>query len=205
MMKVIVVTGGIGSGKSQACAILEKKGNIVRYDADTRVKALYSEYPELLSGMEKALGCGLRNEKGDFVPSILAARIFTDKDALALVESMVFPVLIEDFKSFRIRNKDAEFVIFESATVLEKPQFEGFGDIVLLVDAPFEARLERACLRDRKGKDEILERMRNQKLMNELSDGGTDPRIDVVIVNDGSLEELEDKMDNLYNNILRTE
>ena len=205
MMKLIVVTGGIGSGKSQVCDILEKKGNVARYDADTRVKALYVEFPELLSDIEKALGCCLRNEDGDFVPSGLAAKIFSDREALGIVENIVFPALIDDFDDFCARNKDCGYVVFESATILEKPQFDGFGDIVLLVDAPFEVRLERACLRDGKSRDEILERMRNQKLMNKLSDGGSDPRIDVVIVNDGSFEELEDKIDNLHNNILRTE
>lgn len=203
-MKVIVVTGGIGSGKSQVCDILEKKG-IARYDADARVKSLYAEHPELLLNIENALGCCLRNEKGDFVPSGLAAKIFSDREALGIVENLVFPALLEDFDGFCERNKDLSYVVFESATILEKPQFDGFGDFVLLVDAPFDVRLERACLRDGKSRDEILNRMRNQKLMNELSDGGMDPRIDMVIVNDGSLDELEYKINNLHNNILRTE
>jgi dephospho-CoA kinase len=81
-------------------------------------------------------------------------------------------------------------VVFESATVLEKPQFEGFGDKIVLVDAPFETRLERACRRDGTDREKVLARMHNQKLMNELSAGGEDPRIDCRIVNDCSIDDL---------------
>ena len=81
-------------------------------------------------------------------------------------------------------------MVFESATVLEKPQFEGFGDKIVLVDAPFEVRLDRACRRDGADRVKVLARMKNQKLMNELSAGGEDPRIDYRIVNDCSMEEL---------------
>ena len=48
----------------------------------------------------------------------------------------------EDFDTYRKDNAEEEVIIFESATILEKPQFEGFGDVVVLVDAPLQTRLE---------------------------------------------------------------
>ena len=99
--------------------------------------------------------------------------------------------MIDDFEEHCRKNAGKEVVIFESATILEKPQFDGFGDITILVDAPFDIRLERACRRDKADKDAVLARMSNQKLMNALSDGMKDPRIDAVIVNDGSFDELK--------------
>ena len=83
-----------------------------------------------------------------------------------------------------------DVVVFESATVLEKSQFEGFADKVILVDAPFEVRLARACRRDGADRDRVLARMQNQKLMNDLSDGSEDSRIDCKIMNDSTFEEL---------------
>ena len=76
-MKTLVITGGIGSGKSEVCRILERYGVVARYDADARVKALYSAHPTLLDDIEKALECRLRNDDGCFVPSLLSARIFS--------------------------------------------------------------------------------------------------------------------------------
>lgn len=186
---VIVITGGIGSGKSEVCRILREMGFCAQYNADTRAKALYEEHPSLLADIESALGCSLRDEDGRFVPARLAARIFNEPDSLALVEAHLFPVMMDDFASFA-GNCGERVVVFESATVLEKPQFEGFGDKIILVDAPFEVRLERACRRDGADPEKVLARMHNQKLMNELSAGGEDPRIDCRIVNDCSLDEL---------------
>ena len=201
-MKVVVVTGGIGSGKSEVCRILSEMGLDLQYDADDRVKRLYSEHPSLLYDIESQIGCQLRDDAGMFVPSRLAERIFADADALKLVESLVFPALMDDFKEFCTMNSDHEFVIFESATILEKSQFDGFGDIVVLIDAPFDIRLKRACVRDNADRDKVLARMNNQKLMNSLSEGMTDPRIDAVIMNDGTVEDLEAKVKIMVETIL---
>ena len=189
-MMVIIVTGGIGSGKSQVCTILKQMGYRTQYDADSRAKALYEEHPSLLAEIEKSLGCSFRDENGKFQSARLAAVIFSDRKALEIVESHLFPVMIDDFMSYAGECGE-EIVVFESATVLEKKQFEGFGDKVILVDAPFESRLERACRRDGTDRDKVLARMQNQKLMNELSEGRDDPRISCRIMNDGTLEDLE--------------
>ena len=69
--------------------------------------------------------------------------------------------------------------------------------MTVLVDAPFELRLERACARDGVSSQAIMSRMMNQKLMNALSEGHADPRIDYVISNDGSFEELKKKVKDL--------
>ena len=53
MMKVLVVTGGIGSGKSAVCRILHEAGVTAQYNADERVKALYSAHPTLLNDIHR--------------------------------------------------------------------------------------------------------------------------------------------------------
>ncbi len=190
-MKTLVITGGIGSGKSEVCRILDRNGMTSQYNADERVKALYDVHPTLLGDIEDALDCNLRNEEGRFLPYLLSSRIFSDREALELVENLVFPALLEDFDVFSAGLSNEDIAVFESATILEKPWFDGFGDYIVLVDAPFEVRLDRACRRDGAERDAVLARMSNQKLMNYLSDGGKDPRIAAVIVNDCDLATLE--------------
>ena len=194
MMPVLVITGGIGSGKSEVCRILAAKGLTAQYNADSKVKELYTSSPGLLDTIEAALGCMFRDGEGKFVPSLLASRIFNDKEALVTVEALVFPRLTDDFRAFAARS-ESEIVIFESATILEKPQFSGFGDKVILVDAPLSLRLERACRRDGADAQAVKARMDNQKLMNALSRGAVHPRIDAVILNDGTVDMLEEKID----------
>ena len=202
-MKILVVTGGIGSGKSEVCRIMCRMGLDLQYNADSRVKMLYTAHPGLLEDIEPELGCSLRDHECNFVPSKLAARIFEDKDAMTLVEDLVFPALLEDFEFFCSSHHQREIVVFESATVLEKARFEGFGDYVILVDAPFDVRLARACARDNADQEAILARMKNQSLMNSFSAGHTDQRIDAVIMNDGSLEDLQIKTELTIRSLLK--
>ena len=193
-MTVLVITGGIGSGKSEVCRILAVKGLTAQYNADSKVKELYNTVPGLLDSIEDRLGCRLRDEDGKFVPQWLAQRIFIDRKVLETVEALVFPALMEDFSIFA-RESGSPVVIFESATILEKPQFDGFGDKVILVDAPVQLRLERACSRDGAQKEAIKARMAYQKLMNDLSEGAADARVDAVILNDGSIDILEQRVE----------
>ena len=200
-MKVLAVTGGIGSGKSEVCRILAENGLTLQYNADSRAKALYIECPGLLDEIEKSLDCTLRDGDGNFVPSRLAAVIFSDSAALEKVEALLFPEMIRDFHRCMAAAAEDQIVVFESATFLEKKQFDGFADIVLLVDAPFELRLERACRRDGASKEAIMARMKSQTLMNELSEGHEDPRISYKVLNDGTTQELEQNVLSVLNQI----
>ena len=200
-MKVLAVTGGIGSGKSEVCRILAENGLTLQYNADSRAKALYVESPGLLDEIEIALGGNFRDEVGNFVPSRLAAVIFSDSAALEKVEALLFPEMIRDFHKVMAEAAEDQIVVFESATFLEKKQFDGFADIVLLVDAPFDVRLERACRRDGASKEAILARMKSQRLMNELSEGLEDPRISCRVLNDGTRQELEQNVLSVLNQI----
>jgi dephospho-CoA kinase len=191
-MEILVVTGGIGSGKSEVCRILREVFSCGVYNADDRVKRLYDVHPTLLSDIERLVGESLRDTDGRFVPARLSARIFTDRSLLKQVEGMVFPALMEDFEVWsKTYSKDA-FVVFESATILEKNELKGFGDKIILVDAHLQTRLERACRRDSASMESISSRMQNQKLMNSISAGETKPEVDAVIYNDGTLNDLKD-------------
>lgn len=204
MMKVIVVTGGIGSGKSEVCRIIQDTFSCGLYQADDRVKGLYDSSPVLLDRIEESLGLSLRDEDRRLIRQSLADCIFHDRKALETVESLVFPALMEDFREWCVPYHDDAFVLFESATIMEKPQFKSFGDYTILVDAPFGLRLERACHRDGADQEKVRARMMNQPLMNAVSSGDVVPDADAVIHNDGSYDDLVEKvvrtMDNILNN-----
>ncbi|MGM9785518.1 MAG: dephospho-CoA kinase [Candidatus Cryptobacteroides sp.] len=207
MSKVLVITGGIGSGKSEVCRILRNLGYTFQYDADSRVKMLYEECPGLLQSIEDKLECSLRDGSGKFMPSLLAERIFSDRKSLEDVESLVFPRLMDDFRNYVRESEESPsfpgLVMIESATILEKRALDGIYDAVLFVDAPFEVRLERACRRDSADRDRILARMKNQTVANGISDirAGRIPAdsilsaiaagVDAYVDSNCSLEELQ--------------
>ena len=182
-MRTLVVTGGIGSGKSTVCRYLALKG-IPVYDSDSRARNLYDD-KTFVSRLEQALGCTVTGVDGRVDTVKLSSVIFSDPLRLNTLESIVHPAVKEDFIRWRLSFPEGSvpFVILESAIILEKPLFKDIADKVLLVDAPLQTRLERACSRDGVSRDRILERMKGQKLLNDLSEGKTDPRVDFIIRN----------------------
>ena len=191
---ILILTGGIGSGKSVAARMLNEMYGFPVYSADVRVKELYDECPGLLDNIEAELGCSLRDKVGSFVPSLLAREIFSDSGALEKVESLVFPVLMHDFNKW-VEEHPSSVHIMESATVMEKDFFRGFGDLALLVTAPLELRIMRAVHRDSSTDEQVRARISKQKLMNEpsLLEGKTWLPFEVIL-NDGSTLDLRKKL-----------
>lgn len=200
-MSVVLITGGIGSGKSEVCRILKDDYGLPCYNADSRVKELYISNLSLLTDIEDSLGLSLRDAEGNFLPWVLADRIFTSDDALRKVESLVFPVLADDFKKWQ-SEQDSDILILESATALEKESLAWMYDKVVVVDAPFDLRLSRACSRDCSKKEKVLQRMHAQVLMNKISEGYDDYRVDFLLDNISDLEDLKSKVAELVDIIL---
>lgn len=197
---ILVLTGGIGSGKSTAAGILNEVYGYPVYDADTAVKRLYVTDPELLSDIEGDAGHSFRDLDGKFSPKLLAEWIFRDIKALEMVERRVFPALIKDFETW-CTSQESPVVIFESATILEKDAFKGFGDAVIIVDAPVETRIERAMNRDGASRDHILARMENQKLMNDISHAGNIPKDAYICINNGGIDCLRRRLEEIIEKV----
>ncbi len=193
-MKTVLVTGGIGSGKSKVCSYLAGKG-IPVYDTDSRAKNLYDTDSVLVGQIEDAFGIRLFDEEGKLRRKALSDLIFSDSGKLEKLESFVHPALLRDFlrwremleQEARQNGREYPFVCMESAIVLDKPVFKDLYDVVLLVDAPLELRLERAVERDSAPREKIMERILSQRIHLD--------KADKVIVNDGSPETLCRRVD----------
>lgn len=184
-MKTLLVTGGIGSGKSAVCSLLEERG-IPVYDSDSAAKRLYDTDPDLVRELEALFGTLLRQADGRFDRRKLAGLLFSDPEKLAALEAVVHPAVLRDFQAWRSRQR-APFVVIESAIALEKPLFDAAYDAVLLVTAPDAMRLERACRRDGSEPAAVLARMRRQHF--DLS------RVDAVVNNDLDMATLRHRTD----------
>lgn len=162
MMRTILVTGPIGSGKSEACRYLASLDFPV-YECDARTKLLYSLVPGLKCSIEERLG----------LPWSQIGTVFSDPDKLRTLEEMVYPHVLEDLKTWKAA-QTAPLLFVESAIALDKPQFDGLYDAVLLVTAPYELRVQR-----------------NPKAAERDALQSFDPaRIDWRLDNDGTQEEL---------------
>lgn len=187
-MKTILVSGGIGSGKSVFCAMLKERGVPV-YDCDSRAKELYASYPGLLSEVEETLGDCFHTPDGQLDRGALARRIFSSASDRDKLESILYPLLLEDFKTWRSSRKE-KAVALESAVILSKPVFDGVADYVIWLEAPEVKRVERVISRDGSSRQEVLSRMEAQFSCAE--------KADIVIHNDGSLSDLSLKTDEVF-------
>lgn len=192
-MKTLVVTGGIGSGKSLVCQYLSQQG-IPVYDADARTKRLYDEDPTLIPALEQALGLPLRDASGQWDRKALASAVFGDEKRLATLEAVVHPRVYDDFVRWRdSQPATAPFVVMESAIFLQKPLFRPLADRVLLVDAPEGVRLQRVASRDGMAPEAVRQRMAAQTVDASAADA--------VVVNDGSPAELRTRVDEILKTI----
>ena len=72
----------------------------------------------------------------------------------------------------------------------------------MLVDAPIDIRLSRACSRDGVNEEMIRQRMANQQMMNSISTGLINVHVDSVVINDGTINELQKKLDEFVKTIV---
>ena len=198
-MKTVILTGGMGSGKSAVGALLKARGVPV-YDSDSRTKTLYDRDPALVGLLETALGVGLRTAEGHLDRAKLAALIFSDPARKAALEAVVHPAVLQDFRRWKRWQRPkgwtygpVPFVVLESAIILSCPVFDGVGDRTVLVDAPVEVRFARAVSRDGSDPESALRRIRSQQF--DLA------RVDAVLLNDASLDALAAETDRVFLNL----
>lgn len=154
MMKV-GITGGIGSGKSTVCRLFAERG-IAVYDSDAAAKRLMTENTALREQLVARFGVeaycdGMLNRE------YLAARVFSDAQALADLNALVHPVVMHDFADW-VERQQGDYVILESAILFEAG-LEGSVDKTVAVLAPRELRLERTCRRDGSDPEAVRRRM----------------------------------------------
>lgn len=187
-MYKVGITGGIGSGKSTVSRILEECGVAV-YTSDDRAKELMSSSPELRAKIIEAFGAEAYD--GDRLNrAYLAQRIFNDPTALATLNSIVHPAVMDDFDSWA-EQQSGSYVVLESAILFEA-NLDNRVNCVVSVLAPEELRIERAMKRDGASREDIVRRIANQ-----MSDDERTERSKYAIVNI-SLDDLHEDVEQLH-------
>lgn len=171
------ITGGIGSGKSVVCRLLEIMGVPV-YISDEETKRLMAVdsfiRKELIAllGEEVYFG-GILNKP------FLASYLFGSPEHAMRVNSIIHPRVKDDFRQWVENHSAFPMVGIESAILIEAG-FADEVDVVIMVYASEEIRIERAVKRDCSSRELIEKRIRSQ-----MSDEKKRNQADFVIANDG--------------------
>ena len=194
-MIIIGVTGGIGSGKSSVCKILEKFG-VKIIEADKVAKSLYSIEPKLKNKIVEAFGSNVLDDWGEVSFKHLAAIAFKDDDSVSLLNHITHPFIRDAIRDKIIDHSMTNDLIAVDAALLFEGELLYTVDYIITVTAPVEVRLDRIVASGRFTEEEALKRISYQ-----LSDEEKTEKADFAIQNDGTLEELQKKVESAYSDI----
>lgn len=175
-MLKIGITGGIGSGKSLVCKILESIGYPVFYSDDIS-KSITINNQEVRSALILRYGDNIYQGQ-QLNRSLLSQKIFENPNERLFVNELIHPKVREAFDQFA-SSSSKPFVFNEAAILFETGSYKHF-DRTILVTAPEDTRIERVMKRDHCNKEAVVKRIDSQwkdERKIKLADG--------VIVNDG--------------------
>jgi dephospho-CoA kinase len=162
--------------------------------ADDEAKRIMVEDPEVRVARVERFGEQTFRSDGTLDRAGLAARVFGDEDEVAALNAIVHPAVRRDLRRQieRARADGIHLLVYEAALIYEI-EADSLADIVVLVDAPLEARVERVVERDGVSREHVLARAGHQ-----LDPGALRARADYVIENDGDLAHLHRLVDEMY-------
>jgi len=192
-MKVIGLTGGIGSGKSTVARFLAGLGAVV-IEADKLGHEALKPGTRVWQDVIAAFGREILTPEDEIDRSKLAAKVFADSGALERLNRIIQPRIREmiEARLEQYRQQGVEVVVLDAPLLFEVGDADLVDEIWVTV-ASEETVLRR--LRERSGlsEQESLARIRSQ-----MSNEERVKRADVVIDNGCSLDELKDMVSKLW-------
>ncbi|MBR3301448.1 MAG: dephospho-CoA kinase [Firmicutes bacterium] len=180
------LTGGTGSGKTTVANYLKEMGYTV-IDADVIARSLTDPGSEVLRLLAETFGEEILAEDGSLIRKRLGDIVFNNKEKLQQLNDIMGPSMDKAFlKALNdaVLERPYSKVFFDAPTLYESGR-EYMVDKVWVVAAGLETRIRRIMDRDGLSREQVLARMANQ-----LPEEEKIRRADVVIYNDGTLEDL---------------
>jgi len=190
-MKLVGLTGGIGSGKSTVAGMLERRGAVI-LDADHFARDAVASGTDGFRRVVGRFGTAVVGPDGEIDRPALAAIVFADRSALDDLEAIVHPEVrraMTDAMSAHVRG--------DGVVVLVNPLLIEMGthrdcDLVVVVSATPATQVARAVRRGLTD-DDVKARIASQLPLEERA-----KHADVLIDNEGSLDELETQVERVW-------
>jgi dephospho-CoA kinase len=193
-MLLVGLTGGIGSGKSTVAQMLEERGAVV-LDADLFARQVVRRGTSAHDKVVARFGPDIVSPDGELDRARLASTVFSDLGALRELENIVHPEvrrLIDD--GIHAHASTDDVVVLVNPLLIEMGAHRDC-DVVIVVSASPDTQVARTVAR---GMDEsdVRARMAAQMSLEERA-----VHADVLLDNEGSLEELAPQVDHLWSQV----
>ena len=197
MARIIGITGGIASGKSTVTEFLRQQGYQV-IDADQVVHELQEPGGRLYQALLSTFGSAILQEDGRLDRPKLGAMIFGNPDLLAQSSQLQNEIIREELARRRDLLAETEDVFFMDLPLLFELEYDNWFDQIWLVDVSEETQLIRLMARNALSREEAEKRIAAQLSLQEKR-----KRADVLIDNNGSLEETRQQIRNALQKLER--
>ena len=172
------ITGGIGAGKSTISKIFKLLG-IPVYDADSRAKWLMNHESGLKKEIINLFGVEAYTSEG-LNRTFIAKQTFNNQSKLEQLNALVHPAVGKDYIDWEKEQK-SPYTLKEAALLFEAGSFKDL-DLIIVVSAPEELRIERVLKRDaHRTREDIKAIISKQWPQREKEE-----KANFVIENDGS-------------------
>ena len=194
---IIAITGGIGSGKSAVTKLFESWGASI-VDADTLAREVVLPGSEGIQRVAEAFSQDLILADGTLNRPKLASIIFSDPDKKQLLESILHPLIRQRWltKLDELKARGAPLIVYVIPLLFESHRPMPELERIILVSAPVETRINRIVARDGFSRE-----MAQLRIAAQLPDVAKFEQSDFVIINDGSLIELQAKAREVFDAI----
>ncbi|MBU6342750.1 MAG: dephospho-CoA kinase [Bacteroidetes bacterium] len=175
------ITGGIGTGKTTVCQLFEILG-IPVYDADYWAKWLIGHDPTLKAGITALLGADAYLPDGSYNRPWVAQQVFSDPAQLQALNHLVHPAVEKHSAAWsqEMTEKGAPYTLKEAALMIESGNHRKM-DLLILVTAPEELRIQRVIQRDGITPEQVRARINAQ-----MPEAEKIPFAHFIIQNDGA-------------------
>ena len=191
---IIGLTGGIGSGKTAVSDTFEELG-IAVVDADLASRVVVEKGKPCLEEITKHFGSEILTENEELDRAKLREIIFQSEEEKYWLESLLHPAIARQIQD-ELSASTSPYTILVSPLLLETNQ-KDFCDKVLVVDVPVELQMERTLKRDGVSEQQVKSIIKAQ-----ISREKRLELADEIIVNDGSLEDLQLAVKNLHQSLI---
>ncbi|ANE03904.1 dephospho-CoA kinase [Corynebacterium crudilactis] len=193
----IGLTGGIGSGKSTVADLLSSEGFII-VDADQVARDIVEPGQPALAELAEAFGQDILKPDGTLDRAGLAAKAFVSEEQTALLNAITHPRISEESASrFKEAEANGEKVAVYDMPLLVEKGLDRKMDLVVVVDVDVEERVRRLVAKRGLTEEDVRRRIASQ-----VPDDVRLKAADVVVDNNGSLEDLRKEADRLIAEIL---
>jgi dephospho-CoA kinase len=195
-VRLVGLTGGIGSGKSTVADLLRAKGAVV-VDADAVARRIVEPGRPALAALAERFGAGILLPDGSLDRPGLAAIAFADDESRAALDGITWPAIAEEFGRQIEESPPDAVVVCDVALLLESDWARNRPyRAIVVVEAPIDVRLDRLESRGLRRSDA------EQRMAVQATDDERRAIATHVIDNGGDLELLQRQVDALWPGLL---